>query len=182
MYFNVQLDDRKFTKKPTSSEVPAIYHNLKLAITDIPSFANALEQGQTFRAAVVGKDLSFLSQQVFALDFDGVPIDSMLAIAKETGIYPAIIYHTFSQPAGEPVTRFRMVFVSDHPITDRGVRDAIMQKLMQMYANYCDPRCKDTSRMFYGGKTSCYEESYVYDFETLWDIKQAVDTADKTKK
>ena len=57
MYFNVQLDDRKFTKKPTSSEVPAIYHNLKLAITDIPSFANALEQGQTFRAAVVGKDL-----------------------------------------------------------------------------------------------------------------------------
>lgn len=179
MYFNVQLDDRKFTKKPTSSEVPAIYHNLKLAITDIPSFANALEQGQTFRAAVVGKDLSFLSQQVFALDFDGVPIDSMLAIAKETGIYPAIIYHTFSQPAGEPVTRFRMVFVSDHPITDRGVRDAIMQKLMQMYENYCDTHCKDTSRMFYGGRTVTYREDCIYNFEELWAIPRSTGTVTK---
>ena len=149
---------------------------------DIAAFSNALANGRTFRAAVVDEDLNFLSQQVFALDFDGVPYSSMLEITEETGIYPAIVYPTFSQPVSEPLSHYRMIFVSDHPITDKNSRDAIMQRLMHMYDGYCDPKCKDTTRMFFGGRTSTYHDNYIYNFEQLWMLDHNTLEISETKK
>lgn len=141
-----------------------------------------LQQGKTFRAAVVDEDLNFRSQQIFALDFDGVPYLSMMRIAKETGVYPAIIYSTFSQPDDETLSHFRMIFVSDHIITDKNVRDAIMHRLMQLYDGYCDPKCKDTTRMFFGGRMSYCREECIYDFEKMWQIDAYTHESSETKK
>lgn len=155
---------------------------METVTVNISAFATALEQGKTFRAAVFDEDLNFKSQQVFALDFDDIPYSSMLEIAKESGVYPAITYSTFSQIDSEPLSRFRMIFISDHAVTDRRTRDAIMYRLMQLYDGYCDPRCKDTSRLFFGGRTAYTHEDCIYDFEHLWRIDSDTFEGSATKK
>lgn len=182
MNFKVMINQKKFNSKPSGKEVVDIYHNLDIEQMDIHTLAHALKHGQTFRAAVVDKSLNFKSQQVFALDFDGVPFNSMMEIAEASGVFPAIVYPTFSQVEGAPLDHYRMIFVSDHVISDKRIRDAVLHRLMRLYDDHCDPKCRDTSRMFFGGRDVYISEEFYYNFEELWGIDTTISEGYEAKK
>lgn len=116
-----------------------------------------------------------VSQQVFVIDIDNeckdpvtkqkrridnpLTIDGAKQICKDAGVVPACIYQTFSSkyhrddPA-EPYQKFRIVFVTQEPITAQEVGERGLQQIRQYFTNLfgeaADQVTKDNSRMIFG--------------------------------
>lgn len=173
MELPIGLDRKGYKSKPTANQVKNIHNRMETNITiSLDQFAKAICRGQTFRAAVIDKESrSFVAQQIFPLDFDGVPYETVAAIAKSAGIEPVIVYPTFSQPQGEALVRFRAIYMSDHVIVDERIRNAVQQRLFRLYDGLCDTNCRHYSHLYYGSnRVFEYNENNIYDFETLWNI------------
>lgn len=170
MIIELGLDTGQFKTKPKGLEIPKIVNSISNVTIDTQALAEAISNGQTIRPCVIDGDKSFISQQVFALDFDDAPYKVVLAIAQAANIFPAIAYSTFSQDSNAPLTHFRLLFLSDHVIQDRRVRDAILQHLLDLFEGYCDAKCRDTSRLFFGSSQQALYLDCAYDFEKLWSI------------
>ena len=171
----IGLDRVKYKSKPTKIQTKNIYNRMDAhAIVSLEEFQKAVGSGQSYRAAVINKsDLSFVSQQLFPFDFDGTPYETVLTVAKRAGIEPAVVYPTFSQSPDEPLVRYRMIFLSDHVITNERIRNGIEQRLIKLFRPYCDESCRHHSRLYYGGRNTIVADfSKAYDFEKLWDIKE----------
>ena len=116
-----------------------------------------MAQGCTFKPAYLNgrKSNDFISQQLFALDFDNnSDIKTELNRCKELNIIPCFGYITFSHTSEHH--KFRLVFCNDEVIIDKSKRDKLQNSLMFAFDN-CDKQTIDASRVFFGGKQLIYE-------------------------
>lgn len=165
MYF-----DKKYNQKPTGLEVAHIQKALKPTTIDIKTLAEGLSHGCTFKPAFLNGTTSkgFISQEIFALDFDdGFTIDEALNRCKQKNILPAFGYTSFSHKPEHH--KFRLIFHSDKVIKDCEERDKVQLALMTVFPE-CDKVCKDSARLFFGGKgLICLDENAVINPETIID-------------
>lgn len=151
MKIKCMLDRRTFTRKPNGMESGGIQNRLSQAEIEIEELANLLSNGATFKPALLDgtKSKDWLSQQIFALDFDeGSPINVELARCKELNINPVFGYKTFSYT--EYKEKFRLVFCNDEVITDIETRNNFQKLLIEIFSN-SDGVTFDPTRLFFGG-------------------------------
>ena len=161
MYF-----DKKYNQKPTGLEVAHIQKALKPTTIDIKTLAEGLSHGCTFKPAFLNGTTSkgFISQEIFD---DGFTIDEALNRCKQKNILPAFGYTSFSHKPEHH--KFRLIFHSDKVIKDCEERDKVQLALMTVFPE-CDKVCKDSSRLFFGGKgLICLNENAVINPETIID-------------
>ena len=94
---------------------------------------------------------TWTSTQVFGLDFDGgdkTPQETIHTL-QANGIHPQLWYSTFTSTTDIP--KYRVVLFAEKPITDIQERDLIYRGLLQMVP-YADTTCKNSGRIFFGGK------------------------------
>ena len=110
----------------------------------------------------------WLSQQIFALDFDsGITFDGVLTRLNEYGLDCTFAYETFSSSIETP--KFRVVLQLDQVVIDKIYRDSIQLNLMTLFPE-ADKACKDASRIYFGGKALIYENyDYYLDLDRLLD-------------
>ena len=107
---------------------------------------------------------NFKSQQIFALDFDGTKsFYEVSQIAERYGVPIALAYETYSSVNQD---RFRIVFISNYPITDIRVSEIIINALIYIFEG-CDTACRDVSRIFLGGKGVIYENEVCFSVSNL---------------
>jgi len=145
--------------KPSKEDIADIHKNLIHVLpVSIDELATIVAQpiGATFCPVNFnGRERSndnFVSQSIFALDFDGniIPEDAIKRFEKY-GLMPNLYYTTFSDTPEK--RKFRIVMFLDTIITDRKQRDHIALSLLKLFPE-ADNSCKDASRMFFGGKES----------------------------
>lgn len=144
--------EKQYTYKPIGSEIGMIQNSLKQTEIDIEDLALALSKGSTFKPALLSgtTSASFISQQLFALDFDeGTTIDKEFDRCVSLNISPCFAYTSFSHT--EIKHKFRMVFCSNRIITNLNERNKIQAVLMTMFPTV-DNKCNDASRLFFGGR------------------------------
>lgn len=164
MYYN-----KKYNEKPDvwetvkiqgyTSKSDGVYHNPLLVGTEIEieELAKGLSEGATFKPAYLSgsKNNNWISQQIFALDFDhNADISTELSHCKALGIMPSFGYTSFSH--SEKEHHFRLVFCTDKVITDIDTRNKLQKLLIEVFSN-SDDKTKDPSRLFYGGRNLIYD-------------------------
>ena len=87
---------------------------------------------------------------MIGLDFDnGVPFHIIQQKAEHYHLKMLFAYRTFSDTAEHE--KFRVVFVLQHKITDSFTARSVVSIFMKIFEN-CDKACKDSARLFFGGK------------------------------
>ncbi len=150
---NVMFYGKHYSQKPIGQEVGYLQHKLQKTTISIKDLAYAVSSGCTFKPAYMDgtKSEDFISQQVFGLDFDhGTTIEAELNKCKALGIMPVFGYTTFSHTPEEP--HFRLVFLNNEVIYDIQKRRKLQYSLIKAFG-FCDVKCKDETRMFFGGKS-----------------------------
>ena len=149
MYFN-----KCYKEKPTGAgEIVLIQKSLKQTEISLSELAEGLAKGCTFKPAYLKgtKSSDWSQQQLFALDFDeGTTIMEELQRCKTLNLIPVFGYTSFSHT--ENHHKFRLVFCTEDVITDLVLRNQIQESLMQAFPSV-DQKCKDPSRLFFGGKS-----------------------------
>lgn len=155
------LDSVAYQSKPKKEAALIQYRfkEAKPAILTVEEVARAVTSGQTVKPCVCfgPKDNQrYVCQSLFFLDFDNdsnvISSEEAVRYAKSHGLVPAFGYHSFSStPEHE---KFRLVFRSKYPILDPNLRDKIQATLMNIFKGHCDAKCKDRTRIFFGGKTA----------------------------
>lgn len=162
MEVTVSLDRTVNLTKPTNASAALITKRLKPTTVTTEQLAKSLvlPYGYTFCPAVFSKDGvrrndAWVSQQIFALDFDnGIAFEDVLKRAIDYGIIPNFAYTSFS--ANETNNKFRVVWAMNRVITDLRERNVIQDSLLRIFSE-CDSVCKDASRQYYGGKAIIFE-------------------------
>lgn len=148
------LDKELYKEKPTGWKVGRIQNNLANAQVEISveELAEYLCNGATFKPALLNgkKSEDWISQQVFALDFDGgSTINNEIERCKQLNIQPAFGYTSFSHTVEKH--KFRLVFIADSVITDRELRDKLQITLIKTFSK-SDQVTFNADRLFFGGR------------------------------
>lgn len=169
MKVKVMYYDKRYNEKPDvwetikiqgyTSKNDGIYHTPLLVSTEIEieELAKGLSKGATFKPAYLSgsKNNSWVSQQIFALDFDhNAEIEQELNKCRVLGIMPCFGYTSFSHSQSE--NHFRLVFCTDEVITDIDTRNKLQATLISVFSN-SDDKTKDPTRLFYGGRNLIYD-------------------------
>lgn len=168
MEIKVCLDYEWFYDKPQKTYIPVISDRIakEYIEIDVEELAQQLTypNGKSFTPAyfqendkgiVNREDKCWAGQQLFALDFDGtISIDEFLARCRDLRLYPAFAYSTFTSIKYH---KFRAIFILEHEVKDRRIRDLVQFALMRIFPE-CDSMCKDSCRLFLGGKRVIYSE------------------------
>ncbi len=154
------IDTKKFSSKPTDEKPFAkrLPQNMVDLPIDIISSRLVQPYGNTWTPAYFKPNANgklgrtnecWAGQTLFALDFDkGITFEEVLNRCRKYSIEPAFAYSTFSSINNN---KFRVVWQMPFEINDARVRKVIQFALMRIFPE-CDSKCKDASRMFYGGK------------------------------
>lgn len=146
MYYSKQ-----FKQKPQGYDNVEVQKNLKAKTISLEDLANGLSHGTTFKPALLNgtKSIDWISQQVFALDFDhDTTIQTELDRCNSLQIKPVFGYTSFSH--SEMEHHFRLVFCTDGEITDIDKRNKLQLALISVF-DKSDVKTKDPARLFYGG-------------------------------
>lgn len=162
--FLVSIDKVGYNKKPENEEIGKISKRIaknKATVSNLKGLAEIISiKGHTWCPAVFNclrRIDDFESIQFIALDFDGgVSFDEICNRAKKYMLPILFAYETFSSVN---MNKFRIVFVLENPITDVNAFKLVMAMFMKIFSE-CDPACKDVARMFFGGKSLIYYNSY----------------------
>lgn len=157
MNLTVSLDNQSYKTKPTKMDITKISGRIAACqcTADVQELANKIGmEGYTFCPAVFRggkrKAENFVEMQAFALDFDGgVTFDEIQKQADRYRLHIAFAYCTFSSTY--KLTKFRVIFLNDVPVTDSHAADIMIRMLLRIFCQ-ADQSCKDVSRMFFGGK------------------------------
>jgi hypothetical protein len=198
---------KQFKNKPTSSDTKkiqgytekatGIYHKPLIIKTEIEieDLANGLSHGATFKPALLNgsKNIDWISQQLFALDFDNdidkkthkdnrTTLQEQINICKEHNILPVFGYYSFSSTPESP--RWRLIFCTDKVITDKEIRNKLQLTLIHLF-DKSDKLTFDETRMFYGGRSLIpfdYSNRINADaiINTYWNDSFAVPTKNKS--
>jgi len=157
--FSISIDPKPQREKPSDlTEIGRINKSLQtitgLTISDISSILVKPYSFSWCPAVFNGRrsNENWVSQQVFALDFDGgISPDDVFKRFNDYGIVPNIIYYTFSDTLEN--RKFRVLVFTDIAITDIEMRNHIQNGLLVLFPE-ADGSCKDPARFFFGGNTS----------------------------
>lgn len=178
--FLVQLDPTPHAVKPEGAEIGAITRRLQQAGPSLVSFEelrDAILAGATWCGGCfephAGGWGPFVSQQIFALDFDNdaeyrrkdgskgkrpllpdergylEPTDA-LARCKELGIAPMMLYVTFHATVEPWYPRYRIVFDAGELVTDEARASDVLKTLLAAFPE-ADQKCSNVNRLFFGG-------------------------------
>lgn len=152
------LDKTQYSNKPQGIEIAKITNRLEheQIEIDIKELADHLIHGCTFKPSFLNgkKESDWVSQQLFALDFDeGTNIESELNRCKELNILPCFGYTSFSHTSEH--NKFRLVFCANEVITDYNTAKQLQLTLMDIF-NHSDEKCKNLSRLYFGGRQLIY--------------------------
>lgn len=100
-------------------------------------------------------DENFVSRQLIMVDIDDGMTLQELFNDEFYNEYGAGFYTTASHT--ETNHRFRLMFITEHPITDRDQMKKIIRGLLFVYKSG-DISCKDASRLYYGVPNCLYKE------------------------
>lgn len=152
MKVKLMLDKKKFDNKPTGYETGGVQKRICQTEIEIEDLAIGLCNGMTCKPALLNgtKSVDWISQNVFALDFDhDTTIEKELQNCNTLGIIPVFGYTSFSH--SEQEHHFRLVFVTDEVITDVEKRNKLQITLINTF-DKSDKVTFDPTRIFYGGK------------------------------
>lgn len=166
------LDKKNFEVKPQGKEIGAITNRISKLCQEIElsELAKCMSNGCTFRPSVLNgsKEQDWIQQQLFGLDFDeNTTIEEELNRCKKYGILPIFGYTTFSHE--ENHHKFRLVFCVNEIINDYNIAKQFQLTLMDIFKN-CDEKCKNLSRLYFGGRKLIYEG-----FDNVIDYKVIID-------
>lgn len=180
---NVMFYGKHYKQKPIGQEAGYLQHKLQKTTISIKDLAYAVSSGCTFKPAYMNgtKSEDFISQQVFGLDFDhGTTIESELNKCRALKIMPVFGYTTFSHTPEEP--HFRLVFLNNEVIYDIQKRRKLQYSLMKAFG-FCDVKCKDETRMFFGGKSLIlFEVDNIIDGDSIIEKYYTTETPAPTNK
>ena len=124
MLVKCMVDRKTFENKPSGDQSKGIQFRMAQTEIEIEELANLLSNGATFKPALLNgrKSIDWLTQQLFALDFDGgTTIEKELNNCRELNILPIFGYKTFSYTQYKE--KFRLVFCSNIVITNVETRN-----------------------------------------------------------
>ena len=165
----VSYDYRSLSEKPNEHLAASISKNIGkspklLSKNEIKAFAlDVSVDGHTFCPATFkdgkrNKD-NFEQQQLFALDFDNKDTSNSITfdeVKKRAEHYELPVLFAYETLSSKNKNKFRVVFLNDISITDRKVAEAMQLALGTIFPE-ADSSCyKDTSKMYYGGKSVLY--------------------------
>lgn len=164
------LHHKAFIDKPSATETGSIQNNMVIQEITVETLAKEIVKGRTCRPAVMigAKDSDWIQQQIFMVDIDG-GLSIQDAITKYKHLNPAFIYTSFSHT--ETKHKFRLVFVTDKPITDKDEAKGIIESLIK-HIPESDTSCRNLGRVYYGGKDIVYED---YDAKLKLDTSEPID-------
>lgn len=156
----LSLDTQSFQKKPERGFIPKIRYrtadNWKLMeLSEIADYVG--NQGYTMIPAHLENGIkaeNCTEMQLFALDFDnGYSFKKIKDKCDQIGIPISFAYNTFSSTL--EMEKFRIVFMYEQLVTDPYIIKIIIAMLHKIFPE-CDQSCKNTDRMFFGGKRLIY--------------------------
>lgn len=160
MTVKVHLFNKKYSNKPDRSEMAYISNNItgNIREIEIEELAQLVgENGHPFTPAIFNgsrRSENFISQQVYALDFDGgLTLQEFWNRAEQYTVLPAFVYETYSST--EINQRFRAVFINDIEIKNMKAASILTGLLLYLFPE-ADQCCKDSARMYLGGKRLLY--------------------------
>lgn len=156
----IHYDTMQFNTKPTSIEAGLISKRITGNAQEMTRMQiyELLCKGQTVVGAFLGQwaprqQANFQSQSLFMLDFDNDDTDNQFTMEqalsdpymKENASF---IYPTFNNTAEK--NKFRVAFFTEKAVESASDSYEVYLMLLDKYP-MADPKCVDTSRMFYGG-------------------------------
>lgn len=158
MKIKCMLDKTEYKTKPQGVEIGKITNRLSTSQIDIEinELADLLGKGCTFKPSLLNgtKEDDWNMQQLFALDFDeNTDIEMELNRCKELNILPCFAYTSFNHT--QEHNKFRLVFCTTEIINDYNIAKQLQLTLMNIFDN-CDEKCKNLSRLYFGGKEIIY--------------------------
>lgn len=113
----------------------------------------------------------WISQQIFALDFDnGIQPNEIKDRCRKLAFNPNIIYTTFSDKP--ELRKFRVLFILDEKIEDYKLAKWTQKGLMKLFPE-ADVACKDLCRMYYPGKEIFYRTEQLNEKDWFMQFNQA---------
>ena len=166
------LDSKSYLVKPQGKEIGAITNRLEKSQVEISikNLADKLIKGVTFKPSLLNgkKETDWVQSQLFALDFDeNTTIEIELERCKDLNIFPCFGYTSFSHT--EENHKFRLVFCTDEVISSYEIALRLQLTLMSIFEN-CDEKCKNLSRLYFGGRKLIYEG-----FDNTMDYRHILD-------
>lgn len=152
--YTISLNKIPHNTKPSKKEIAKISNSLYTYDMEYTKLAHEVgERGCTFSPAIYNgkrKKDNYIGQQLIALDFDnGVSFAEIKNRAEHYRLPILFAYKTFSYT--EEHEKFRIVFALSGVIEDLFTSEAVILMFMKIFKE-CDGACKDSSRMFFGGK------------------------------
>ena len=209
---------RNREQSPTPAPAPISLQDFASAITKGQTFSPTVYNKIQIGTKEDGKpqyEYIPISQQLFVVDIDNdepatdeagrpikgqkrrienpLTIDDALEICKKNGIKPTFYYETFSskdhrEDPAEPYTKFRLVFVTDKPITirengERGLKQ-IINYFVSLFGKAADTSTTDFARLIYGTdeKDRAHLTGYIIDSNKLMQRIYSPKPADTEKQ
>ena len=175
MKIKCMLDKRYYSEKPTGKDVGAIQNRITPMDITVEDLSNELIRGASFKAPSMNgrTDSSWVSQQLFALDFDeDTTIEEELNRCKELDILPVFGYTSFSHTKEQH--KFRLVFMVDEVIKEWEDAKKMQTLLMRLFYK-CDKQCSNLGRLYFGGKELIYTNySNILDYKKLLTVHRDI--------
>lgn len=152
--YEVSFNNKRYNSKPSGNEIGRINNGLYTKSIDFKKLAHEVgERGCTFSPAIYDgkrRKENYIGQQLIGFDFDnGVTFDKIKECAEHYRLPILFAYKTFSYT--EEHEKFRVIFALTDMINDSFTGEAATAMFMKIFGD-CDEACKDSSRMFFGGK------------------------------
>lgn len=167
-------------RKPESKEVGLVKNTIvnKTIVNSIDELCDIILKNPFNTSEANGiSDKDWISQQIFALDFDGtISIQDFKRRAEMNSLIPNVIYTTLSHT--EELVKFRAVFCMEDRITDKARAKWILYGLINLFPE-ADKACKDLCRMYYPGKDIIYKNDTLNENDFFESILHAHLSKDK---
>jgi hypothetical protein len=153
--YSITIDPVPVTQKPPKNVRYKYRYTLnKIVEVSIDEFSTLIAPPYSFTWTSVfdGQSCSenWISQEVFALDFDTgeISVKEVYEELKKYGILPQLWYTTFS--SSTDLLKFRVVLFLENPITNIDLRQLISKGLLKLFPQ-ADQSCSDAARYYFGG-------------------------------
>jgi hypothetical protein len=153
--YSITIDPVPVTQKPPKNVRYKYRYTLnKIVEVSIDEFSTLIAPPYSFTWTSVfdGQSCSenWISQEVFALDFDTgeISVKEVYEELKKYGIHPQLWYTTFS--SSTDLLKFRVVLFLENPITNIDLRQLISKGLLKLFPQ-ADQSCSDAARYYFGG-------------------------------
>ncbi|WP_125115449.1 hypothetical protein [Agathobaculum sp. Marseille-P7918] len=213
---SIIISKNGFSQKPSSNNERRMHRmceNLQLYHGNIQEIATKISQGYTIYTNVLNLNATdsqtvnsskFQESEWIGLDFDNafsqnesiqaqnyLTMQDCIEKMKKAGLYPTIVYPTFSFT--QEHHKFRVLFHLNETIPkDRQRKLCILIDMLMTLFPTCDKQCKDFARMFFGTNqpidTFYIDENATLDEQTLWQhyvclvTNSRLTSTDQTKK